>query len=213
MNRKQFFRQSLLAGLGCCGATQAYSKINRNQEKEAASLADDLTGRIRNGAKSPDWRKMEEALVKFRAMMDQMDAQLDEETKIKILNACGRACFINAFGVAAERTPAPEQAEAYLQALEQGGIEVRREKETITVYYRWGVKQNPYGLSMKEGYCMCPIVESGAPGMPRSYCNCSAGYVKESLERNTGKSVLAVSVLESVLHGGKDCRFKVVMQG
>jgi predicted hydrocarbon binding protein len=215
MNRKQFFKQSLLAGLTCCGSAMGFAKkLERgNPQREAVSLTDDLTRRIRDGAKSPDWRKMEEALVKFRAMMDHMDAQLDEETKINILNACGRSCFINAFGVAAERKPSPEQAEAYLKALEQSGIEVRREQETISVFYRWGAKQNPYGLSMKEGYCMCPIVESGAAGMSKSYCNCSAGYVKEGMERATGKSVLKVEVLESILQGGKDCRFKVVIRG
>ena len=212
MDRKQFFRQSLLAGLGCCGAAMAYGRIKGNPGMLADSLKEDLTQRIRNGAKSPDWRKMEEALVKFRAMMEQMDAQLDEKTKIKILNGCGRSCFINAFGVADERKPSPERADAALKALEKSGMDVRREKETITIFYRWGAKQNPYGLSMKEGYCMCPIVESGAPGMPKTYCNCSAGYVKEGLERSTGKTVLKVEVLESILLGSKDCRFKVVMK-
>jgi predicted hydrocarbon binding protein len=65
---------------------------------------------------------------------------------------------------------------------------------------------------MQEGYCMCPIVESGAPGMSKSYCNCSAGYVKEALERATGRIVLKAEVLESILQCGKDCRFKVVMK-
>jgi hypothetical protein len=212
MDRKQFLKQSLLTGLGCCGAALGFGRNLANPEEQSASLTEDLTRRIREGAKSPDWRKMEEAGMKFKAMMDHMDEMLDQETKIKILNACGRSCFINAFGVADERKPTPERAEAYLQNLEKSGIEVRREKETITVFFRWGAKQNPYGLSMQEGYCMCPIVESGARGMSKSYCNCSAGYVKEALERATGKTVLRAEVLESILQGDKDCRFKVVMK-
>jgi len=212
MNRKQFLKQSLFAGLGCCSAAIGFGQNKRNPEEQAVSLTEDLTRRIRDGAKSPDWRKMEEASVKIKAMMDHMDTLLDVETKIRILNACGKSCFIHAFGVADERKPSPKQAEAYLKNLEKSGIEVTREKETIMIFYRWGTKQNPYGLSMKEGYCMCPIVESGAPGMSKSYCHCSAGYVKEGLERGTGKSVLKVDVLESVLQGGKDCRFKVVMK-
>ena len=212
MDRKQFMKRSLLAGLGCCGAALGFGRYPENPEGQAVTLTEDLTRRIRDGAKSPDWRKMEEAAMKFKAMMDHMDEMLDEETKTKILNACGRSCFINAFGVADERKPTPEQGEAYLKNLEKNGFEVRREKETITVFYRWGSKQNPYGLSMQEGYCMCPIVESGAPGMSKSYCSCSAGYVKESLERATGKAVLKAEVLESILWGGKDCRFKIVMK-
>jgi hypothetical protein len=212
MDRKQFFKQSLRAALGCCGAALAFGQDLGPSEDPPASLADDLTRRIREGAKSPEWRKMEEARMKIKALMDHLDAMLDEETKIKILNACGRSCFINAFGVADERRPSPERAEGYLQNLEKAGFEVRREQDTITIFYGWGAKQNPYGLSMKEGYCMCPIVESGAPGMPWSYCHCSAGYVREGLERSTGKTVLKVEVLESILRGGKDCRFKVVMK-
>jgi hypothetical protein len=199
----------LRAGLGCCGAALGLAGKPENQ---TSTLAEDLTRRIREGAKSPDWRKMEEAVMKFKAMMAHMDELLDEETKIKILNACGRSCFIHAFGVADERKPTAEQGEAYLKNLEKNGFEVRRENDIITVFYRWGTKQNPYGLSMQEGYCMCPIVESGAPGMSKSYCNCSAGYVKEGFERATGKAVLKVEVLESILQGGKDCRFKVVMK-
>jgi len=212
MDRKQFMKQSLRAALGCCGAAFAFGQDRRNPGGGAVSLTEDLTRRIRDGAKSPDWRKMEEAGMKFKAMMDHMDAMLDEETKIKLLNACGRSCFTNAFGVADERKRSPEQAEAYLKNLEKSGIEVKRGKDTITVFYRWGAKQNPYGLSMQEWYCMCPIVESGAPGMSKSYCSCSAGYVKEGFERSTGKTVLKVEVLESILQGGKDCRFKVVMK-
>jgi len=212
MDRKQFMKQSLLAGLGCCGAALGFGQDLRNPEGRSVSLTEDLTRRIRGGAKSPDWRKMEEAGMKFKAMMDHLDAMLDEETKIKILNACGRSCFINAYGVADERKPTPEQGEACLKNLEKNGFDVRREIDTITVFYRWGTKQNPYGLSMQEGYCMCPIVESGAPGMSESYCNCSAGYVKEALERATGKAVLKAEVLESILQGSKDCRFKIVMK-
>jgi len=212
MDRKQFMKQSLLAGLGCCGAALGFGRSQENPDKRALTLTEDLTRRIRDGAKSPDWRKTEEAVMKFKAMMGHMDVMLDEETKIKILNACGRSCFINAFGMADERRPTPEQGEAYLKNLEKNGFEVRREEETITVFYRWGTKQNPYGLSMQEGYCMCPIVESGAPGMSETYCNCSAGYVKEALERATGKIVLKAEVLESILQGGKDCRFKIVLK-
>jgi len=212
MDRKQFMKQSLLASLGCCGAALGFGQIQENAERRASTLTKDLTRRIRDGAKSPDWRKMEEATMKFKAMMDHMDEMLDEETKTKILNACGRSCYINAFGVADERKPTPQQGEAFLKNLEKSGFGVRREKETITVFYRWGTKQNPTGLSMQESYCMCPIVESGAPGMSKSYCNCSAGYVKEALERATGKTALKAEVLESILWGGKDCRFKVVLK-
>ena len=213
MDRKQFLRQSLLAGVGCCcGARLAFGQTVRNPEALPRSLSADLTQRIRDGAKSPDWKKVEKAESWITSMVDNLDRLLDDETKRKIMNACGRACFIDAYGIADDRKPSAEQAQAYLGLLAKRGMDVRRDGETITVLYRWGTKQNPYGLSMAEGYCMCPIAESGLQGLSGTFCECSGGYVKESLERGTGMTVVQIEVLESLLRGGKDCRFKVVLK-
>jgi hypothetical protein len=213
MDRKQFLRQSLLAGVGCCcGAGLAFARVLRNPEQRPPSLAADLTERIRDGAKSPDWKKVEKAESWIKSMVDNLDQLLDDETKRKILNACGRACFIDAFGVADDRKPSAERVQAYVSQLAKSGMEVRQDGDTITVFYKWGSKQNPYGLSMREGYCMCPIAESGLPGLSRTFCECSGGYVKEGLERATGMTVVAIEVLESLLRGGQDCRFKAVLK-
>jgi hypothetical protein len=213
MNRKQFLRQSLLAGVGCCcGASLAFARALRSREQGPPSLAADLTERIRDGAKSPDWKKVEKAESWIKSMVDNLDRLLDDQTKRKILNACGRACFIDAFGVADDRPVSVERAQAYLGQLAKIGMDVRRDGDTVTVLYKWGTKQNPYGLSMREGYCMCPIAESGLPGLSTTFCECSGGYVKEGLERGTGMTVVDIEVLESLLRGGKDCRFKVVLK-
>jgi hypothetical protein len=65
---------------------------------------------------------------------------------------------------------------------------------------------------LREGYCMCPIAESGLPGLSRTFCECSGGYVKEGLEGATGMTVVGIDVFESLLRGGKDCRFKAVLK-
>ena len=167
---------------------------------------------IGTGAKSPDWKKVEKAESWIKSMVDNLDRLLDDGTKREIMNACGRACFIDAYGIADDRKPSAERAQAYLSLLAKNGMDVRRDGDTITVLYKWGTKQNPYGLSMREGYCMCPIAESGLPGLSETFCECSAGYVKEGLERATGMSVVAVDVFESLLRGGKNCRFKVTLK-
>lgn len=213
MDRKQFLKQSLLAGAGCCcGAGVAFARALRNPGQGPPSLAADLTERIREGARSPDWKTVEKATSWIASMVDNLDRMLDEGMKRKILHACGRACFIDAFGVADDRPPSAERAQAYLGQLAKSGIDVRQDGDMVTVLYKWGTKQNPYGLSMREGYCMCPIAESGLPGLSRTFCECSGGDVKEGLERATGMTVVDIEVLESLLRGGKDCRFKVVLK-
>ena len=70
--------------------------------------------------------------------------------------------------------------------------------------------QNPAGLIMLDGYCMCPLVESGPPGLSPTFCYCSTGYVKEIFERTTGKPV-TVDLIESLKMGGKDCVFGITI--
>jgi predicted hydrocarbon binding protein len=59
---------------------------------------------------------------------------------------------------------------------------------------------------------MCPVVESGPTELSRTYCQCSAGYVKEVFERMTGLPC-RVEVLESLRTGGTRCRFKIDIAG
>ena len=48
MDRKQFLKRSLLAGLGCCGAALGLGRSAENPEGQAVTLTGDLTRRIRD---------------------------------------------------------------------------------------------------------------------------------------------------------------------
>jgi hypothetical protein len=212
MDRKQFLRHALQTGFVCCGAITSLKSLGTLTTTKDDPLSADLGRRMRAGAESPAWRRAEKSLSWIKNMVSHLDDQLDEETKIKLLNACGRSCFIFAMGVADERKVPSEYAEGFLKALERGGCKIERNQKTTTIFYSYGSEQNPQGLSMKEGYCLCPIVEDDVPGLSPSFCNCSAGYVKEIIERNSGRQVIRVEVLESIKRGGKECRFKVELQ-
>jgi hypothetical protein len=212
MDRKQFFKEALKTGVCGCAAACGLGLESRGQTAAVSGLSRDLHRRMREGSRTPDWARIEKAESWIKFLMDNLDALLDEETRIKLMNACGRSCYLNAFGVASEKKPSPEAAERYLQALEKAGFKVEKGSESTTIYYGWAGKQNPQGLSLKEGYCMCPLVENEMPGLSPTYCHCSAGYVAEGMERATGRKVKSVEILESVKRGGTDCRFKVVLQ-
>jgi len=213
MNRKEFLKKSLQAGLCCCGAVMGLDNMlpkNVGEQTEAGkTLSMDLGERMVEGAKSPGWRKYEQSFNWIKSMLKNMDEMLDEETKNRVLNACGRSCYIHAVGVADENKPTAEAAQRFLDSMEQKGFKIERHEKTTIIYYGWQGEQNPWGLSIKEGFCMCPIVESNVSEISPSYCLCSAGYVKEIFERYTGRQVKKVDVLESIRRGGKDCRFKV----
>lgn len=219
MNRKQFLKKSLQAGLCCCGAVLGFGNISRTELDKAIvqdpKRADEgwipeLEKRMIKGAETPAWRKVEKSGHWIKALMEHMDAMLDKEIKVRLMQECGRSCFIRAFGVAdVDRRTLKE--EEYLRFLESSGFKVQREGRVISFIYSWGRNhQNPQGLMLQDGYCMCPIVESGPAGLSPTYCYCSTGYVKEGFERRIGRAV-KVELLDSLKMGGKDCIFKLTI--
>ena len=221
MNRKQFLKTCLKSGVCGCGAALSFGRgfpskpgksILQNSTQGQESWIPELEKRMIKGAATPAWRKAEKAEQWIKALMDHMDTILSQETKIKLMQACGRSCYIQAFGIADERKPSPEGRKNYLDLLKKAGYEVRQEGSIHTIIINWGRKhQNPQGLIMQDGYCMCPLVESGPPDLSPTYCFCSTGYIKENLERRLG-APLKVELLESLKTGGKDCVFKVTAE-
>jgi hypothetical protein len=211
MDRKEFIKKLAKTGIGvgCCGAVIRQLLLAGEAGPGMENWIPDLERRMIKGSETPDWRKAEKSALWIKWMVGHMDSMMDEEAKKKLLKACGRSCHTYAFGVASDQKATPEQAEGFLQFMEKGGTEIRRENGIITIFYSWGRDhQNPQGLILSDGYCMCPIVESGPPGLSASYCNCSAGYVGEMFERYLGRPT-EVEILESLKSGGKDCRFKI----
>jgi len=219
MNRKEFLKKSLQTGLCCCGAALGlgYSfraepgkAIVQNPRQANGGWIPELEKRMIKGAETPAWRKVEKSGQWIKSLMEHMDALLDKEIKVRLMQECGRSCFIRAFGVADANRPALEEKEC-LRFLESSGYKVQREGRMISFIYSWGRNhQNPQGLMLQDGYCMCPIVESGPPGLSPTYCYCSTGYVKEGFERRFGKAV-KVELLDSLKMGGKDCIFKLTI--
>jgi hypothetical protein len=152
MDRKEFLKTCFLAG--ACGCAAAFG-IGRGSAAgagatDASGLGVDLHRRMREGSRTPDWARMEKAETWIKSLMDNMDALLDEQTKIQLMHACGRSCYFNAFGVPDAEKPSPEVAEQALQGLEKAGFRVERGSETTTITYGWGGQAESPG-SQHEG--------------------------------------------------------------
>ena len=214
MDRKTFLKKALTAGTGmcACGVALGHGVLSPSRSQtEDQDWIHDLEKRMIQGSETPDWRKAEKARWWIKDLMDTMDTHLDEATKIRLLQACGKSCFTRAFGVADENKPGPEQIEASLRLLEQRGSEIERREGIVTFRMNWGRDhQNPQGLILQDGYCMCPLVEDGPPRLSPTFCYCSTGYVKESFERLLGP--VDVELIDSLKMGGKDCIFKITLR-
>lgn len=216
MDRRQFINTAVQIGLCYCGAASALlaQGLDDNNKQALPEKPQDwilgMEKRMIKGSETTEWLKYEKSVDWIKDLLDNMDTILDPETRKKLMEANGRACYLRAFGVASEEKPAPEQVQRFIDSLRKSGNEVQQEGNRTTIIFNWGRKhQNPQGLILHDGYCMCPIVESGPPGLSPTFCQCSAGYVKEIFARYTGKTVEKVEVLDSLKMGGKDCIFKV----
>ncbi|MBU1011812.1 MAG: hypothetical protein KKG99_02300 [Bacteroidetes bacterium] len=215
MERKDFLKKAALTCMTCCGfiplmANKLLEDDSNKRLGKPDNWISDLEKRMIKGSESPDWHKVEKTGKWIKAMMDNMDSMLDDDIKIKLMQSCGRSCYIGAFGVASSEKPKKEEADRYIQFLKDGGNEVKEDDNKTIITFNWGKDhQNPWGLIMSDGYCMCPLVENGPPDLSPTYCYCSSGYVKEIFERYTGRVVEKVEVLDSLKMGGNDCVFRI----
>ncbi len=217
MDRKDFLKKMLQAGTGifCCGAVTGQKILGQMKQNLSQEPADktsrwigELEKRMIEGARTPAWRKVEFAELWVKRLMENMDEILDLDTKKILMQACGRSCYLHAFGVKDEKKPTPEALDNILaQFQRRGDKEIRREGNTV--YFQYGLAEtNPYGLRLQDGFCMCPLMESASQKISSTYCQCSAGYIKEMFGRFID-GPLEVEVLETLRTGGKNCKFKI----
>jgi len=130
-------------------------------------------------------------------LLSALDAEVDAETRRRILARCAQDCTGYWAGVAAEVRSSAEatDVDALLDAFAErlpGGADLRRDGNLI----RWRFT----GPS-----CPCPIARlTPHPGI----CDCSVAHVRGMLEPLLGRP-LGVELLRSRLRGAEDCLFVV----
>ncbi|MGA3287456.1 MAG: DUF6144 family protein [Bacteroidota bacterium] len=146
--------------------------------------------------------KVESAQRWVKRFFDTLDAQLDEPTRKKLMEANGKRCHQRGHKIPEH----PIELDKLVQRIQERNGKEHCRLEGNTVYYNY--VQNPRGLCVADGYCLCPIVEKGPEGLSGTFCYCSAGYVREMFESVTGRNT-TVEILETIKRGGKGCKFKV----
>jgi len=187
MDRKDFIRKSLQLGAGSAGLFLLGEAPPACGETAAQSPEADACR-----------KKQEFAQVWVQRLVENMDGQLDEPARLKLMEACGRACFRRTHGEAPPAKPQPGDLERALAQMTQYFGEECVRKEGNAIHLSYG----------SSGRCLCPLVEGGPPRLSRTYCQCSVGYLKEIFERAVGKPV-EVTLVESLKQGGQACRFTV----
>lgn len=141
-------------------------------------------------AKDPNQKFKEDWIT---SLMQKLDSQLDEQTRVKLMESCGRDCA---------RRGAIRLAESC-----KGDVE--KLVKTLAEYLG---KENSYieGSVIHLGYskCLCDLVAEGPERLSDTYCICSRGWVLEMFETAAQKPV-KVELLQSIKRGHPSCKFLI----
>ncbi len=207
MNRKEFLTR---CGLGSCVCVFGLSSLFADETKPAAPAKP--AAPPEPTAEEPKRPRAEER-IEFAEkwvgrFMGVLDVTLDAGTRRKVMMANGKACLL-AYLKEIGRTVQPVTLEEYaaqVKARVKDGS-TRVEGNVITMQFSTAAET---GLPAEESACLCPLVETKPAGLSGSYCDCSLGYVQAMHELKLGRPV-EVELTESVLRGGKRCKFKVTV--
>jgi predicted hydrocarbon binding protein len=202
MNRTQFLANAarFCSGSCFCCAMGGVNILSAQQAPESE------TGQTAQKSRSETRINFAEKwLTRF---FDVLDSNLDEDSRKEIMMANGKACFLNwrkEIGQPVRQTTLKKFTEWVKNNVKDDTYRV----EGNVIYFQF-TSAAETGLPSEEGACLCPLVETKPEGLSPTYCQCSVGYVKEWYDQLFGKSV-QVELLDSVLMGGKRCRFRITV--
>jgi predicted ArsR family transcriptional regulator len=129
-------------------------------------------------------------------LLDALDGMVDEETRVSVLESCGRKCIGNGFLVKAQTlAKKSKNTDEFLEKLGKVWKHLHVDKNGTFVVY---------------DQCYCPMVKAYKGKLSPSFCNCSVGWIKELFEKSLNKPV-KVEKLGTIKQGSKQCKFKITV--
>jgi predicted hydrocarbon binding protein len=142
------------------------------------------------------WREFGLGVKWVVNLLDELDRMVDEETRVRLLEGCGRKCIGRSFVAKAEAiAKKSKNMGEFLDGLGRVWKHLHVDKDGVFVIYE---------------RCYCPLVRGYAGKVSPSFCNCSVGWIKELFETALKKPV-KVKKITTIRQGSKQCRFKVTI--
>jgi len=206
MGERSMSRKEFLTSVGLCGASGCSCILGG---RAASLFAQESKAETPPQAKKPRSQERIEFAEKWvTRFFDVFDANLDPETRKKLMMANGRACFLQWIKETGQQIK-PVTLERFAYWVKSNVKDDTYHMDGSTIYMQY-TSAAETGQPSKEGACLCPFIESKPAGLSPTYCLCSVGYVKVMHEMRFGRPV-DVELLDSVLKGGKRCKFKITL--
>ena len=129
-------------------------------------------------------------------LSEGLDKNTDEQKRNAIIENCGRKCISRTFiKHAVELKNQSKTTEEFLTNLNKifGSIKII-DGEVFVIYNE----------------CNCPIIKNIHETVPKTYCKCAAGWIKELFETVFDKEVQVI-IMSSIQWGDDICKFKVIL--
>jgi len=129
-------------------------------------------------------------------LWDGIDKEVDDKTKVKLIEACGRGCFLR------------HQFKRDIAAQGQGSVEklIEAYKKNFEIWREGDLVHIRYGAVTKA--CYCPVAKY-RPIKPNDlHCECTR-MTHQSIFETALNRPFKVDVVESLRRGGKNCHFVV----
>ena len=132
----------------------------------------------------------------IKALLNNLDDQLEENQRIAIMEACGENC------------PFTHLSDERLLDIKRNA---KDELEFIEHLSRqWHVQIEGEEIYVVFDTCYCPLVNGDIREASRTLCYCTLGNIKKKFRLGLGRDV-DVSMEKTILGGDKECRFKVLV--
>ena len=205
MEQRSLKRKDFLAAMGKAGACMCAA---------AAGMRAAIAGPTPPQAPKPGDKTAERAAKRMefvdgwvRRFFAALDKTVDEASRRKLMVANGRACFA-AYAGPPKKTPGPDALEKFKAWIADQGKARGYSIEGNVISFEF-VGSAETGQASPENVCLCPTAEAQKAGeISPTFCHCSVGYVQEMHERMLGRPV-EVELVDSVLRGGKRCKFRM----
>ena len=177
MNRKEFLAKSLKMSL-CCGAL-----INLKE-----SIAHPAP------AQQPAQSDLEFMANWLTDLLDTIEAEVDPETRAKLMAGCGRGCFRR------------HQFKRNIASTGKGDIGklIEAYSENFNVWREGDKVHIQYGTV--SPHCYCPVVRNRLPKPNDMHCDCTRATHQSIFEEALQRPV-KVEIIETLRRHGKTCHF------
>jgi predicted hydrocarbon binding protein len=132
----------------------------------------------------------------IKELLKNLDENLDEATKTKIMEKCGGKCPF---------THLPDEKLLKIKNESSNSLDFidRLSKE-------WRVKTKGKNIYVIFDKCYCPLVNEDISDASKTLCYCTLGNIKKKFRLGLGKDV-KVLMEKTILAGDNECRFKILL--